>query len=150
MGAPHQLIGRDLIESQTGRTIGFVEWVTMFLPIVLVMFVVLAVLLLLLNRPEVTRLEGAAEFVAEQRVALGGVTRGEKNTVVAFGVAVVLWTTPGVLGAVIGEDTAPVLWLTEHVTEESRPSSRPPCCSSCRRGPRTVVASSRRSPGPRR
>lgn len=93
MGAPHQLIGRDLIESQTGRTIGFVEWVTMFLPIVLVMFVVLAVLLLLLNRPEVTWLEGAAEFVAEQRASLGGVTRGEKNTVVAFGVAVVLWTT---------------------------------------------------------
>lgn len=117
VGAPHQLIGRDLIESQTGRTIGFVEWVTMFLPIVLVMFVVLAVLLLLLNRPEVTRLEGAAEFVAEQRASLGGVTRGEKNTVVAFGVAVVLWSTPGVLGAVIGEDTAPVLWLTEHVTE---------------------------------
>ncbi|WP_226350732.1 hypothetical protein [Pseudonocardia sp. ICBG601] len=77
-------------------------------------------------------------------------TRGEKNTVVAFLVAVVLWTTPGVLGAVIGEDTAPVLWLTEHVTEGVAAVFAATLLFLLPARSRTVVASSRRSPGPRR
>ncbi len=117
VGAPHQLIGRDLVEKQTGETISFVEWVLMFAPIVLVMFVVLAFVLLLLNRPEVKELRGAEEYVAQQRQEIGGFSRGEANTLVAFAAAVTLWTLPGVLSIVIGEDSAPVTWLTEHVTE---------------------------------
>lgn len=117
VGAPHQLIGRDLVEEQTGRSIDFVEWVTMFLPIVLVMFVVLCGVLLLLNRPEVRRLQGAGDYVADQRRALGGFGRGEANTLVAFVAAVVMWTAPGILGILLGEDAAVVEWMGEHVTE---------------------------------
>lgn len=117
VGAPHQLIGRDLIEEQTGRSINFVEWVTMFLPIVLVMFVVLCVVLLVLNRPEVSHLRGAKEYVAEQRRSLGRSTRGEANTLVAFAAAVLMWTSPGILSIVLGEDSPVVEWMGEHVTE---------------------------------
>ncbi|GAB3572199.1 DASS family sodium-coupled anion symporter [Amycolatopsis endophytica] len=117
IGAPHQLIGRDLVEEQTGRTINFVEWVLTFAPIVLVMFVVLCVVLLWLNRPEVGRLDGAAEYVAAQRAQLGGFSRGEANTCVAFALAVVLWTAPGVGSLILGDDNGFVDLMHEHLTE---------------------------------
>lgn len=117
VGAPHQLIGRDLVEEQTGRTIDFVHWVLLFAPVVLVMFAALCLVLLRLNRPEVERLEGAAEYIAAQRAELGGFSRGEVNTCVAFVLAVLLWTAPGIASIVLGEDSAFVDLLHEHVTE---------------------------------
>ncbi|GAB2792710.1 SLC13 family permease [Amycolatopsis magusensis] len=117
IGAPHQLIGRDLIEEQTGRTINFVQWVLTFAPIVLVMFVVLCVVLLWLNGPEVRELEGAAEYVAAQRAELGGFSRGEANTCVAFALAVLLWTAPGIGSLILGDDNGFVELMHEHLTE---------------------------------
>lgn len=117
IGAPHQLIGRDLVEKQSGRTIGFLEWVALFAPLVIVMFVVLSVVLLWMNRPEVKRLDGAEDYIAGERAKLGGLSRGERNTLVAFVLAVVLWTGPGFLQLFLGEDNAFVEWVLEHVTE---------------------------------
>ncbi|NLU72236.1 anion transporter [Streptomyces sp. HNM0575] len=117
VGAPHQLIGRQLVEKQTGETVGFLDWVLLFAPIVLVMFVLLCLVLLLLNRPETSRLEGAEEYVAAERSRLGPFSPGERNTCVAFAAAVLLWTGPGILQAVLGEHHALVEWVVAHVTE---------------------------------
>ncbi|GAB2883277.1 SLC13 family permease [Streptomyces mayteni] len=117
IGAPHQLIGRDLVEEQTGETINFVEWVLLFAPIVLVMFVALCLVLLRLNRPEVRELSGAEEYVAGQRAALGSFSRGEANTCLAFAFAVVGWTLPGISSLFLGDDHEAVTWMHEHLTE---------------------------------
>ncbi|TDC76630.1 SLC13 family permease [Streptomyces hainanensis] len=117
IGAPHQLIGRDLVEEQTGETVNFVEWVLLFAPIVLVMFVVLCIVLLRLNRPEVRELIGAEEYVAEQRAELGSFSRGEANTCVSFAVAVVGWTLPGISSLFLGDDHEAVTWMHAHLTE---------------------------------
>lgn len=69
VGAPPNLIGRGLIEEFTGERISFAQWVIAALPIGLGMFVILGVVLLLLNRPEVRRIDGVAEYVAERRGA---------------------------------------------------------------------------------
>ena len=106
VGAPHQLIGRQLIEETTGESINFLHWVGLFAPIVLVMFVVLCVVLLLLNRPEVKRLEGAEEYVAAERAKLHTFSPGERNTCIAFAVAVLLWVTPSVLQAVLDSSSS--------------------------------------------
>lgn len=117
IGAPHQLIGRDLIEEQTGHGVNFVDWVLTFAPIVAVMFLVLCLVLLRLNRPEVSELDGAADYVASQRAALGRFSRGEANTCVCFGLAVVLWTLPGITSLILGDDNGFVTWLHDHLTE---------------------------------
>lgn len=117
VGAPHQLIGRQLIEKQTGESVDFVHWVVLFAPVVLVMLGALFLVLLLLNRPEVSRLEGAEEYVADERARLGSFSPGERNTCVAFATAVLLWTGPGVLTAVLGENNALVELLRLHLTE---------------------------------
>ena len=84
VGSPPNLIGRGLIEKATGEKISFLEWVMSALPICVLMFVVLAVVLLLLNKPEVKKLAGIEEYVAEERRKLGPMSRKEKNTLIAF------------------------------------------------------------------
>jgi hypothetical protein len=75
------------------------------LPIVLVMFVALLVVILFLNRPEVPRVEGAQEFIAGRKGRLGRLSAGERNTLIAFGLAIVLWTLTGLVGLFLGDDS---------------------------------------------
>ncbi|WP_447007700.1 SLC13 family permease [Saccharothrix isguenensis] len=105
VGSPPNLIGRGLIEEATGERISFAQWTAAALPICALMFVVLAVVLLLLNRPEIRRIEEVGEYVARERAAMGPLSRAEKNTLIAFGVTVTLWIVPGVVALVAGNDS---------------------------------------------
>ena len=69
------------------------------------MFACLCVILILLNRPEVRRISGAEEYANEERGKLGALSRGEKNTLIAFGAAVSLWVLPGVVALILGDES---------------------------------------------
>ena len=118
IGSPPNLIGRALIEEETGEPITFFEWFLMALPIVVVMFVALLVVILWLNRPEVKRVEGVEEFIAEEKGKLGRVSAGERNTLIAFGVAITLWTLPGLVGLFLGDDSKLYESLTDRWLDE--------------------------------
>jgi solute carrier family 13 (sodium-dependent dicarboxylate transporter), member 2/3/5 len=105
IGTPPNLIGIAFIEEETDTTITFFAWVLAALPICLLMFVFLCVILILLNRPEVRRVSGAEEYVNEERSKLGPLSRGERNTLIAFAVAVTLWVLPGFVALVFGEES---------------------------------------------
>jgi sodium-dependent dicarboxylate transporter 2/3/5 len=105
VGSPPNLIGRGLIEEATGEKISFAEWMAVAAPICLGMFVVLAVVLLLLNKPEVRKIEGVEEYVAAERAKLGPIGPAERNTLIAFCTTVILWITPGVVAVVAGDES---------------------------------------------
>ncbi|MFC4562229.1 SLC13 family permease [Nocardiopsis mangrovi] len=117
IGSPPNLIGRAMIEEATGQRISFVQWTLTALPAVLAMFVVLAVVLLLLNRPEIRRIEGVAEYIREQRAAQGPMSRAEKNTVFAFAVTVVLWLTPAFVGVAAGTESDVYALVDDRLSE---------------------------------
>lgn len=117
VGAPPNLIGRGLIEEFTGERISFAQWVLAALPIGAGMFVVLAVILLLLNRPEVRRIDGVAEYVAEKRRELGAMSRAEKNTIFAFTLTIALWFAPSVASLVLGADNSFAVLLDDRLNE---------------------------------
>ncbi|MDF5751070.1 DASS family sodium-coupled anion symporter [Spongiactinospora sp. TRM90649] len=117
IGSPPNLIGRRLIEDATGRPIPFFTWVAAAAPIVLVMFAVLCVVLLRLNRPESRRIDGAAAYVAAERARLGRMSAGERNALVAFGTAVTLWVLPGVVALAAGDDSAAYRDVLAHLDE---------------------------------
>lgn len=117
IGSPPNLIGIGFIAEQTGTNISFFQWVVTALPIVLLMFVALCVVLIALNRPEVRRISGAEEFVAEERRKLGRLSAGERNTLIAFAVAVTLWMLPGFVNLFLGDDSALYVFLSERVDE---------------------------------
>ncbi len=77
----------------------------MAVPICLLMFVALAFILLRLNKPEIKRIDGVAEYVAEQRAEMGPLSRAEKNTLIAFGITVLLWIFPGIVALFAGNDS---------------------------------------------
>jgi sodium-dependent dicarboxylate transporter 2/3/5 len=117
IGSPPNLIGRGLIEEATDETITFAEWFISALPICLAMFVALAVVLLLLNKPEVKKLEGVAEYVAEERRKMGPLSVKERNTLIAFATAVTLWIVPGLVGIVAGDESSAYENVTDRLNE---------------------------------
>jgi sodium-dependent dicarboxylate transporter 2/3/5 len=117
VGSPPNIIGRGLIEEATDTRISFLEWVGMALPVCIVMFIVLAVLLVTLNKPEVRRLEGLEGHVREEREKLGSLSVAERNTLIAFAFAVVGWLAPGVVGIVAGDTSSAYEWAIDHFDE---------------------------------
>jgi sodium-dependent dicarboxylate transporter 2/3/5 len=117
VGSPPNLIGRGLIEEATGEPISFLEWMLAALPICALMFVALCAILLTLNRPEIKRLEGVEEYVAAERQKLGRLSRKEKNTLIAFVVAVTLWIAPGIVAIVAGDDSQLYADVTDRLDE---------------------------------
>jgi solute carrier family 13 (sodium-dependent dicarboxylate transporter), member 2/3/5 len=117
IGSPPNLIGRDLLESETGEPITFVEWFAMALPIVIVMFVAVVVIVMLMNRPEVKHVEGVEEYVAEERRKLGRLSRGEKNTLFVLAFALIGWFLPGLVGIFAGDDSDAYTQVSEAANE---------------------------------
>ena len=117
IGSPPNLIGRELLEDETGEPITFLEWFIMALPIVVVMFVAVIVVVILFNRPEVKEVEGVEEHVAEERAKLGRMSRGEKNTLWVLAFALVGWFLPGLVGIVAGDDSDAYVQVSEASNE---------------------------------
>jgi solute carrier family 13 (sodium-dependent dicarboxylate transporter), member 2/3/5 len=117
IGSPPNLIGRELLQDETGEPITFLEWFLMALPIVVLMFIAVIVIVTLLNRPEVRQVEGVEQYVAEERRKLGSFSRGEKNTLLVLGLALVGWFLPGVVGIVAGDDSDAYVQVSEAANE---------------------------------
>ncbi len=117
VGSPPNLIGRGLIEEATGERISFGQWMVLAIPICLLMFVLLAFILLRLNKPEIKRIDGVAEYVAEEREKLGAMSRAEKNTLIAFGVTVTLWVLPGIVALVTGTESSAYEFVSDRLDE---------------------------------
>ncbi len=127
VGSPPNLIGIGFIRNAAGVDIGFVTWMALAVPMLIAMAAVLFVLLHRLH-PEIPPAGGNVaaptalgadmrKHVAYERSLLGPWTRGQVNTLVAFGFAVALWMLPGVL-AVLGLQDAPISdWLDARLPE---------------------------------
>jgi sodium-dependent dicarboxylate transporter 2/3/5 len=105
IGSPPNLIGRGLIEEATGEKIPFAQWTAIAAPICICMFIVLALILLLLNKPEIRRIDGVEEYVAAERAKLGPFTPAQRNTLIAFVFTVTLWIVPGIVALIAGSDS---------------------------------------------
>lgn len=105
VGSPPNLIGRAYLEEELDIVVPFFQWMLLAFPLVAVMFAVLSVLLVRLNRPEVKRVEGVEGYIRAEREKLGSMSTGGRNTLIAFGVAVTLWIFPGAVGLVTGGES---------------------------------------------
>ncbi|WP_310056393.1 SLC13 family permease [Arthrobacter ginsengisoli] len=117
VGSPPNLIGRGLIEEATGVRISFAQWTAVAAPLCLAMFVVLALIMFLLNKPEVRQIEGVEEYIRGQRSAQGRMSRAEVNTLVAFGFTVSLWLLPAVVSLIAGTDAGLYLFLDDRLDD---------------------------------
>jgi sodium-dependent dicarboxylate transporter 2/3/5 len=106
VGTPPNLIGIGMLERLTGSDITFFQWMAIGVPAAALMFAFLAVYFYQIGVRGVRLAADSTALVREELAKLGPVTRGQRNVLLAFGVTVVLWVTPGVL-ALAGMDATP-------------------------------------------
>lgn len=127
VGTPPNLIGIGFLREQLGVSISFVRWMMLCVPMVAAMGVALFALLYVLH-PD--RFRGAKQgtleltsYLRDERTRLGSWTAGQRMTAIAFGVAILLWITPGVLDLPFLSTYASLAtaktWMTGHVPEAS-------------------------------
>jgi sodium-dependent dicarboxylate transporter 2/3/5 len=102
VGTPPNIIGIAMIEKFTRVRIPFFQWMLFAVPLLVVMYGILFAVLFVLHRPETARLEGHVDFIRAELLKLGPWTRGQKNALLAFAVAVCLWIAPGFIALLAG------------------------------------------------
>lgn len=117
VGTPTNLIGLGFIRRQLGVDIAFFEWMMFALPIVIVLFLLLFVYLNVLCSTGRRSIEGMESLLQAEHASLGPMSKGERNTLLAFGTSVVLWTFPGFLALALGQSHPFTQAFNAHVPE---------------------------------
>ncbi|MBI4714823.1 MAG: DASS family sodium-coupled anion symporter [Nitrospirae bacterium] len=117
VGTAPNLIGIGMIESMVHVKIGFLHWMMLAVPILTVMFAILIILLRRLHPPPLLTLDGAERKIIKMRQSLGGWTRGQVCSLIAFATAVFLWILPGLFMAVLGGDHPWTQFLDDRLNE---------------------------------
>jgi sodium-dependent dicarboxylate transporter 2/3/5 len=117
VGTPPNLIGIGMIERITHVHIDFFHWMTLGVPIVLVLFAFLALFFHWSLVRGVRVGEGSATLVREELRKLGPISVGQRNVLIAFGTTVLLWTLPGLLAVIGLGRSAFYSWYQEAVPE---------------------------------
>jgi sodium-dependent dicarboxylate transporter 2/3/5 len=106
VGTPPNLIAIGMAEDLIGKRLSFIDWMSFALPVSIVLFGFLFVVLWRLYPAPRGSLAGAAKRIRAERATLGSWSNGEKASLAAFLVAVVLWTLPGIVTLAFGRDRA--------------------------------------------
>jgi sodium-dependent dicarboxylate transporter 2/3/5 len=117
VGTPPNLIGMTMIDKFAKVKIPFFQWVLFAVPLLVVMYIILYFLLYLLHKPESAEIEGSTEFVKTELKKLGKWTRGQKNALLAFSVAVTLWVMPGFIVLIWGTQSAVATFYSSRIPE---------------------------------
>lgn len=102
IGTPPNLIMLGFLGQMADIHISFFQWMVWGFIAMVFYFIIAYIVLSHMFPADVDRIDGAEEFIRARIRELGGWTRAQKNTLVAFLVAVVLWITPGFLSIAFG------------------------------------------------
>ena len=80
--------------------ISFFDWMIWGFIAMALFFIITFFVLQKMFPADIKHLDGAKEFIQDKKKSLGRWTRAQKNTLVAFLIAVVLWVFPGILSAI--------------------------------------------------
>lgn len=117
VGTPPNVIGIRHIEVQLGVDVPFFTWCLIGVPVVAVLYLFMFAYLNWFCPAGVKELPGSRALLLAERDKLGPWTTGERSTVLAFLVTVVLWISPGVAALLLGEDHATYRMLRASLPE---------------------------------
>jgi sodium-dependent dicarboxylate transporter 2/3/5 len=106
VGTPPNIIGMAMLEKFLNIKIPFFQWMSFSIPLLILMYFALFFILFYLHKPSVKKLEGISEFIIDEKKKLGLWSRGQKNSLIAFAVTVLLWILPGILAVVFSTDSS--------------------------------------------
>src|SRR5688500_16853655 len=101
VGTPPNMIGLGLLR-QEGIDISFFGWMMLGVPIMLAAMIFLIFWLLIPRARGIDLSPATVVAMAGERARLGGMTRGERNVLVAFALTGVMWIAPGLCDLLLG------------------------------------------------
>src|SRR5688572_10542299 len=105
VGTPPNLIGMGFLQ-KAGIEISFFQWMLIGVPAGLLMFALIAAQFYFAGARRVTVDAGSTQMVRDELEKLGPISRGQRNVLVAFGITVLLWVTPGIFAIAGLDDSA--------------------------------------------
>ncbi|MBI4464411.1 MAG: anion permease [Acidobacteria bacterium] len=111
VGTPYNVLSIGLLETLTGRTLGFFNWMTVGIPVFLASLVMFYLVLCLFLRPEVPHLPGGPEFIQEERKKLGPLSAAERATFFVFVSMVLLFILPTLVELTLGGEHPVTRWF---------------------------------------
>jgi sodium-dependent dicarboxylate transporter 2/3/5 len=106
IGTPPNLIGIGMLNRIAGIEISFFNWMLLGVPAVVLLFTALALYFHVRLLKDVVINADRTDAFREELRRLGPMSVGQRNTLIAFGITVVLWLLPGVLHIIGLGDTA--------------------------------------------
>ncbi len=115
VGTPPNLIAMAQIEAATGIKITFAQWMAFGMPItILMVFAAWVVLRVMYGKGAPPTQDARTEAVA--RLAdMGPMNAAQRNALIAFVTAFLLWIIPDISGVVLGSDHPKAKWLVSHI-----------------------------------
>ncbi len=117
IGTPPNLIGIGMLSRIGGIEISFFKWMLIGVPLVVLLFSFLVGYFYLQLLRGLTLDTGRAERIQEELRRLGPLSAGQRNVLIAFGLTVILWLTPGILAIVGAGETRFARGFTAAVPE---------------------------------
>jgi len=117
IGTPPNLIMMGFLDEMVQIHIGFFEWMIWGFIAMILYFVIAYVVLSRLYPSDCDHIEGAHEFIQSKVDELGPWTRAQKNTIIAFSTAVILWIAPGILSICLGSDSEILKSYNKYIPE---------------------------------
>lgn len=117
IGSPPNLIAMGMLEKLVDYRITFFQWMIIGSLVLVPMFFVLFFLMKFHLRNEKNSAEAVHKISLPKKASQRGLTRAQKNVLVAFSVAVFLWVFPGFISLVWGRESPLFLWLQGHFPE---------------------------------
>ena len=103
LGSPPNAIVAGYAADELGRSIGFLEWMMIGLPLALFFILIGWVLMTRVLYPfRLEEIPGGREMIGKEIHELGPLSQGEKVVMAVFGAAAFLWVVPGLLAAIPG------------------------------------------------
>ena len=97
--------------------ISFFQWMIWGTVAMIFYFILAYIVLWRMFPADVDHIKGAKEFIQNSVDSLGKWTRAQKNTMIAFSVAFVLWVAPSVLGIIYDVDSDVIKFYDSHFPE---------------------------------
>jgi sodium-dependent dicarboxylate transporter 2/3/5 len=95
IGTPPNLIGKGMLERIAHVQISFVEWMTLGVPLAVLLFMFLVLYFRWRLLKGLTIDPSRTAHIHDELRKLGPISAGQRNTLIAFGVTVALWLLPG-------------------------------------------------------
>lgn len=117
VGTPPNLIGIGFLRREVGVEIPFFSWMALGVPVTVLLYGWCVFSLRRGGARRAVPLDGVAAMIAAERQNLGPWTRGQINTMVAFGATALFWVLPGAVALIAGREHPFYPWLVGALPE---------------------------------